>query len=300
MRDQSYGDRLSAHWDGSSPLSALVNNSFGHQVTAARIVGDAGFGFVDPVPAQDGYAVSLELKDFRKGEIWLDGRSRRQIDLNRNNTVLYDLRHHIEAKLDDAFDFVHFHVPRAYLTRMAREHGLQGFSELSFRDGVGFHDAVILSLAQMLLPAFERTREANQLFIDHCILALCAHLLGSLGNLPVATKPAPGLTPRRLKRAKEMLDAHIDGTLQVADIAKAVDLTPSYFAKQFAKSTGLAPHQWLLRRRVDRAKALMSTSNSSLADVALACGFADQSHLTRVFRQIVGITPSAWRRTRDV
>ena len=300
MDDSKYGDRLELHWDGRSSLSELVSKSFDNQVTAARIIGDAGFGFVEPVPPENGYALSLELKDYKNGEIWLDGRNTPQIDLNRHNSVMYDLRHRIEAKLDDAFDFIHFHIPRPYLDRMAREHGLSGFSELNFKGGVGFHDPVILHLGQALLPAFERPEEANQLFVDHCITALCAHILGSLGGASVVGDAAQGLSNRRLRQAKEMLDAHINGKLNIADIAKAVELTPSYFAKQFAKSTGVAPHQWLLSRRIDMAKQMMMMSQDSLADIALACGFADQSHFARAFRQRVGDTPSAWRRTREV
>jgi AraC-like DNA-binding protein len=107
-----------------------------------------------------------------------------------------------------------------------------------------------------------------------------------------------GLAPWQERRAKGLLDANLDGEIRLADVARACGLSFGYFAHAFKRSTGLAPHRWLLQRRVERAKDLLQRSDLPLAEIALTCGFADQSHLGRVFGRMVGTPPGAWRRRR--
>jgi AraC family transcriptional regulator len=82
-------------------------------------------------------------------------------------------------------------------------------------------------------------------------------------------------------------------------VARECRLSVSQFSRAFRRTMGVAPHKWLLTRRVEVAKDRLRDNLLSLPDVALACGFADQSHLTRVFTRIVGLSPGAWRRARD-
>ena len=86
--------------------------------------------------------------------------------------------------------------------------------------------------------------------------------------------------------------------LQLAfqDLERSRGLSPSHFARAFRGSTGMPPHRWLLNRRIEKAKDALHNTQASLAAVATACGFADQSHFTRVFTRFVGISPGAWRR----
>jgi AraC-like DNA-binding protein len=91
----------------------------------------------------------------------------------------------------------------------------------------------------------------------------------------------------------------LDGDTSVMVLARACGQSTKHFSRAFCQSIGLPPHQWLLQRRVDKAKQLLRDSRSPLADVAVDCGFADQSHFTRVFTRAVGISPGQWRRARD-
>ena len=79
-------------------------------------------------------------------------------------------------------------------------------------------------------------------------------------------------------------------------LAEECGLSPRHFARAFRQSTGVPPHRWLMRHRVQRAKELLRRQALSLADIALRCGFADQSHFTRVFSREVGFSPGQWRR----
>ena len=91
--------------------------------------------------------------------------------------------------------------------------------------------------------------------------------------------------------------AHIDGGVTLDDLARACDLSKRHFTRAFRQSTRMAPYQWLQYRRMEKAKQLLKTSFASLSVIALDCGFADQSHFTRTFSRLVGVTPGIWRRT---
>ncbi len=84
--------------------------------------------------------------------------------------------------------------------------------------------------------------------------------------------------------------------LSLSEPARACGLSLSYFSRAFKQSVGAPPHRWLLLQRVQRAKSLLRNSDRSLAETAAACGFADQSHFTRVFSNVVGVSPGAWRK----
>ena len=114
----------------------------------------------------------------------------------------------------------------------------------------------------------------------------------SLGLPPLS--PA-GLTTLRLRRALDYIQANLDGDIHLDDLAASVGLSPFYFSRLFKLSTGSTPHQYLLQRRLERAKELLRSPDASLSQVALESGFADQSHLTNVFRRFMGITPSQFR-----
>jgi AraC family transcriptional regulator len=104
------------------------------------------------------------------------------------------------------------------------------------------------------------------------------------------------LAPWQLKRVTEFINANLADTLQLCDLAALSGLSPSHFGRAFKGSTGLPPHRWHLNQRIERARAMLADAGASLADVACATGFADQSHFTRVFSRTVGRSPGAWRR----
>jgi transcriptional regulator GlxA family with amidase domain len=86
--------------------------------------------------------------------------------------------------------------------------------------------------------------------------------------------------------------------IHLRDLADISGLSQAYFSRAFKASTGMAPRRWHLTERVRRAQQIMLETGDSLAEVALASGFADQSHFTRAFRDITGQSPGAWRRVR--
>ncbi len=105
-----------------------------------------------------------------------------------------------------------------------------------------------------------------------------------------------GLASWQMLRVKSMIEARLGERLLIGELAAAVRLSPSHFARAFRRSAGCSPHHYMLQRRVERAKEQMRSSDAPLAQIALACGFSDQSHFTRCFKRCAGETPTAWHR----
>jgi transcriptional regulator GlxA family with amidase domain len=92
------------------------------------------------------------------------------------------------------------------------------------------------------------------------------------------------------------MNERIESDISLVELANECRLSRSHFARAFKKTTGQSPHVWLMQRRVQNAKRLLTESESAISDIALACGFSDQSHLTKVFSKLTGAPPGAWRR----
>jgi AraC-like DNA-binding protein len=99
----------------------------------------------------------------------------------------------------------------------------------------------------------------------------------------------------RLKRVIEYVDAHLATRIVLADMAAIAGLSRMHFASQFRMATGLRPHQFLLRRRVQQAEELLRNTTMSIVEIALTVGFQTQAHLTTVFKRFAGCTPGRWR-----
>lgn len=104
-----------------------------------------------------------------------------------------------------------------------------------------------------------------------------------------------GLPPRIVRRLREHIDDNIDQRISVEALAKQANLSVCYFVRAFKQSVGVTPHDYLIRRRVERTMELLSGTDMSLSEIALAAGFADQSHCARRFRQHVGMSPRGYR-----
>ncbi|WAJ38926.1 AraC family transcriptional regulator [Pseudomonas sp. GOM7] len=111
--------------------------------------------------------------------------------------------------------------------------------------------------------------------------------------------PAIRLSAWQLRRAKQLIEAHLDEPLSIAWLARECSLSRSHFSCAFHGSTGMSPHQWLTRARLARARNLLLAGNS-VAAVACACGFNDQAHFARVFSRWQGLAPSRWRSAQQL
>ncbi len=111
----------------------------------------------------------------------------------------------------------------------------------------------------------------------------------------VADRTVGDLPACRLRRVTQYIQDNLDGELRLAELSAQVHMSPYHFARLFKRSTGTPPHRFVLRRRIDRATALLATGELSICEIARVVGFQTPSHFTTVFRRITGITPSVYR-----
>ena len=141
--------------------------------------------------------------------------------------------------------------------------------------------------------------EVLPLFTDGWAMQALAYVAKTARSpRPHRVSSGTGLAPWQLRRAKEMLQADLSENLSLTNVATACKLSLSHFARSFKISTGFPPHQWLMSVRIELARTLLAKSQTPLVEIAGMCGFADQSHFSRVFGRIVGTRPGAWRRAQ--
>ena len=149
-------------------------------------------------------------------------------------------------------------------------------------------------LAARYLRAHEALEAgAEPLGVDEALTAVLLDMIdrhaGGLNAVGVA-----GREPLAVRRAKDYLAAHVDEQVELENLARAAGLSPFHLIRVFRKATGMTPHNWLIDRRVHMACNLLRAGLSA-THVAAQCGFSDQSHLTRVFKSRLGITPGRFR-----
>lgn len=261
----------------------------------------------NPVPGlsgsfalEDAFLVSLKLHDFPDCELWENGKCVMKADVPAGATYLYDLKTDPRYVIDKSFHSLFFYLPRSALDGLTEQSRTPRIGQLACELGVGHDDAVVRHIGATLQQGLHRPDETNQLLVDHMMLALTAHVAQAYGGLRPGNESARGgLAPWQVKRACERLDSDLGGKLSLQQIATEFDLSVSHFSRAFRASTGLPPHQWLLQQRVKAAKQLMTVRDLPLSEIAMSAGFANQSHFTRVFSSVVGVSPGVWRRERQ-
>jgi AraC family transcriptional regulator len=209
---------------------------------------------------------------------------------------LVDLALDPTADPNDTSDCFKFFIPRATFDQLADDNDADRIAELAVKPGVAANDPIVLHLGNCLKSAVERHDGAKDQFVGRVTTALNVHFARVYGGMhfprPLVTG---GLAPWQLRLARDTINAHLEEQLSLEQLAHECKLSVTHFAKAFARSTGISPHRWLMQRRVDVAKDLMLTTDSSLVEISLKCGFSDQSHFTRVFAEATGETPGRWR-----
>jgi AraC family transcriptional regulator len=294
-----YGDAV-AHSFKLRPSVKFVTRSLGEsKIAVSKLsLGVEQLGMSPRIPPEDTFIAAIYLSKVPHHELWSRGRPVIAQGYDRNAMRIVNLADEFSAKIIYPHESLVFYIPRAALDEFAEDTGARRVSDLACAPGVV--DPVVTQLAGALLPAFSGPKEASALFVDHVTLAVCAHLAEAYGGFTPPRDFLKGrLSPSQARRAKEFMSAHCADGIALADIAQVCNLSRSYFIKAFRTTTGLTPHQWLQKRRVELAQSMMLESSSPIAEIAAGCGFADQSHMTRVFSRIVGLSPAAWRRLRQ-
>jgi AraC family transcriptional regulator len=296
----AYGDRLATAF-GTEPASAISASSLGSArilVTHLQCDGPCD-RMTRAVPTEAAFSIMLHRRALPSHKLWLDGRLVHSGGYAAGTVSIAGLEQSPVAYLGSPFDNVQFYISRAALDALAAEEGVRRIDTLDWTRGT--HDPVLGHLADALRPALEQPGQAKSLYIDHVLLAAQAHIAHAYGGMRSTVPSARGgLAPWQERRAKELIHARLEEDVSLAELADACELSRSYFSRAFKQSVGVTPYQWLVQRRVERAQELMLESEHPLADIALASGFSDQSHFTRVFSGMVKVSPARWRREQRI
>ena len=279
-------------------IQTIQNNS----LAATRCRRDVPFDAItNLLPREDAYMIVMQIRGKNARELWLDGRPIKTEPLHAGGVVFHDLRQSPQFFFHDPLDSVNYFLRRNTLDIIAEDAGAPRISDLQFIPGVGVMDHVVAELTRLLLPVFDTPDRVSLLFADYVSLALGSHVAQAYGGMKsVVALRQGGLAAWQERRAKELISANLEGNLSTGDLARECSLSAGHFARAFRRSTGLSPHKWLVWCRVEKAHALLRDGGLSLAEIARACGFADQSHFTRAYTRLRGISPGAWRRQREI
>jgi AraC family transcriptional regulator len=177
---------------------------------------------------------------------------------------------------------------------MASSDGAYG--EVELRPSRKFADSRLSALVAAARAEMVAGFPSGRLFLDSVEQAMAVALVNghAVRNRPVQIYRG-GLGSARLRRIKELVHAKMEDDLSLDEMAQSIGLSTAHFARMFRKSTGETPYQFVLRQRVERAKAMLRAPDARVLDVAVACGFKTQQHFAQVFRDVCGVSPTRYR-----
>jgi AraC family transcriptional regulator len=199
---------------------------------------------------------------------------------------------------DDRNAFLLAYMSPDTLTRAVSDDGLDADRfDLGYRFQT--HDAGIASLLFALRTQLANPGVEDGLYVDTIGVQLAVHLLRSYGTAPLRMREyRGGLSRAKLSLVLDYLNSYLDRNISLPELANLAEMSQFHFLRLFRASSGKTPHRYLVDRRVQVATSILLHEDVSLAEVAYRVGFADQSHLTRHFRRITGVSPGSLRRQR--
>jgi AraC family transcriptional regulator len=282
--------------DAPRLVTRPLNNS---SLVITEIKGPAGFGPTGLIAPDNAYVLQLRLLDCPKCTYFLAGKPLPVADRGAGALQFHDLRAAPSAVIHDPFHVMHLYMPQAALSRVAEEYLGRSLRELTVVQGECYRDDTVKNLLLALRPVLARPQEASALLVEHITQSICVHLVQSYTGPAVPPQGSRGgLAAWQAKRARELIERHLNEDIPLSRLAAECGLSVRHFTRAFTQSFGMPAHRYLTRRRIELALELLKIRTLSIPEIALACGFVDQSHLTRVFASHIGSNPGHWRRTR--
>jgi AraC family transcriptional regulator len=212
----------------------------------------------------------------------------------RGNICLLPSRLEHRARLEGTSEHLALYLDPTMIDRAASDARLKGRIELVER--YLRKDPVISNVGLALLAELDSEGLSGRLYAESLANVLAVHLLRHYSNEEV--KPPlfqGGLSGPKLRQVTAFIADNYSKDIKLAELAQVAGMSSFHFAREFKRSTGTSPHQYLIKYRVERAKALMTNDDLPLTEVSLLSGFSHQSHFTRLFRKITGTTPHLYR-----
>ncbi|MGL5061752.1 MAG: helix-turn-helix domain-containing protein [Microcoleus sp.] len=192
--------------------------------------------------------------------------------------------------------YLQIRIASEFMQRVASETLEMNPDRLEFSSEFRIRDPQIESIALMMLTELQQENLGNRLYIESLTNILAIHLLRQFTiSQPSLKIYEGGLTDRQLLQVLDYINDNLERDIKLADLAALLGMSQFHFSHLFKQSIDTSPYQYLLQQRVDRAKQLLKQNNRSIMDIAFECGFNSHSHLSKQFRQLTGMTPTAYR-----
>ncbi len=209
------------------------------------------------------------------------------------DTMLMAAGQDSEWNCSEPIDELHVFLDPAVLDEVAEEFGGGGVELI---DGMAMVEPAIRETSMQILAEIENPGSDTRLFADTMARTLALQLIRRRSTAQLAGAPSGRpMTTRQLRAAVDYIESHLGEDLSLDNLADAAAMSPFRFARAFKKSTGRAPRQYVIARRIEFARELLRSPRREIAEVAYRVGFATQSHFTAVFHRHCGITPKRFR-----
>ena len=202
----------------------------------------------------------------------------------------------IAARSKNGVEYLSIYLDPALVDRAAADSMVR--DQVEIVHSCGRVDPVIWTIGRALMSEAGSDKPAGRLYAESLANLLAVHLLRSYSS---RTEPLRifngGIPGPRLRRAIDFISDNLASDVSLMDIATAADMSPYHFARAFKHATGLAPHQYLTKKRVDLAKELLAGTEMPLVEICYSVGLQSQSHFTTLFKRLTGLTPRIYRET---
>ena len=193
---------------------------------------------------------------------------------------------------DEAIAFI---LEPTYLRRLAEETECLDPARIELRPVVLGRDSNIEYVARSFLHEMQNEGLGGKLYSETLVTQLGIHLLRNHCTFQIQLKKySSGLSRQKLQTAIDYIQANLENKIGLDDFAQITNISPYYFCRLFKKSTGITPYQYLIKCRIEKSKILLKQEKLSITDIALEVGFSNQSHFTKHFKRLVGVTPKVY------
>ena len=251
-----------------------------------------------PSPAVEDYTLIAGLQGTTRMRVRIH--SYPQIEIQARPGDLEIIPPFIEAdsQWDAPITAAFVRISSSLLKKLAEENFRGDPEHVQVQANLQFNDPLLRELTSALCNEMYQANPFGPLYVDSLTRTLMLHLLKQYSNavrVATATAARGKLTSAQVRLLADYIEAHLEQKISLGDLARCVHASVPHFERLFRLSFGCAPYQYVLKRRIERAKLLLGNSSATLYEVARQSGFANQSHLTKHFTRAVGVSPARYR-----
>ena len=284
---------------GNNPhpdISVLESNWDGIKIRYCQMTATGDFALAMP---QDRVSVAFAPHD---RTIWsVDGGSSQASPVIAGSVLIHSNRDFVWHYREKQSEWLSIEIEPEVLTRIAKESGLSGDLELEYQ--VLFCDPTILNIAQLFKAEVVKSGVAEEIYVESLRNLLAIHLIRNYSSIgrnnldKQLAKTTRSLNVLQVKQLQDFIEDNLDQKITIVQLAAIVHLSQFHFARAFKEAVGITPHRYLVKRRIERAKILLTVTRLSIQEIAIRVGYINISHFTRQFRKYVGATPAVYRKS---